>query len=86
VVDGHEVSFREGQSVAGALHAAGVRAWRRNAVSGELRGPYCGMGVCFECELTVDERSAVRACMVEAVDGMHVTTEMSCEVGDVKHA
>ena len=55
-VDGRAVAALDGQSVAGALHQAGLDVLHRNPVTGEPRGAFCGMGVCFECELTIDGR------------------------------
>ena len=62
--DGQTISAREGDSVAAALMAAGVRVLRNTPVSRAPRGPYCLMGVCFEC--------LVQSCIVEANDGMCV--------------
>lgn len=75
MVDGVPIPAVPGQSVAGVLQAAGITAWRRDPSSGELRGAYCGMGVCFECELTIDDRPGMRACMTHVVAGMTISTE-----------
>jgi len=85
-VDGRLVPVLEGQSLAGALHGGGIRVWRRNPVTNEWRAPYCGMGVCYECVLTVDGRPHVRACLVHVVAGMTVTTELGLETHDVNDA
>jgi predicted molibdopterin-dependent oxidoreductase YjgC len=73
-VDGLSLAVIAGQSLAAALVEHGVWAFRRNPITGEARGPYCGMGVCFECEVEVDDRRGVRACMAEVADGMVVRT------------
>jgi D-hydroxyproline dehydrogenase subunit gamma len=72
-VDGRAVSVPDGMTLTAALLRAEVRAVGVNVVSGEPRGPFCGMGVCFECEITVDGRM-VRACLTPAADGMVVHT------------
>lgn len=72
-VDGRPVSVPDGMTLTAALLRADVRAVGANAVSGEPRGPFCGMGVCFECEITVNGRT-VRACLTPAADGMVVQT------------
>ena len=64
----------EGETVAAALAAAGISALRRSR-SGEARGIFCGMGVCFECLVTVDGRPAQRACMTKVRDGMSVAAQ-----------
>lgn len=73
-VDGRPVPALDGQSVAGALHRAGAEVLGRNPVTGEPRGAFCGMGVCFECELTIDGRPGSRACMTHVRAGLRVET------------
>jgi predicted molibdopterin-dependent oxidoreductase YjgC len=73
-VDGQEVKALSGQSLAAALIQHGIWTFRRNPVSAQLRGPYCGMGVCFDCEVTVDGRVDVRACLIDVSHGMVVST------------
>lgn len=73
-VDDRSMSAVEGQSLAGVMQSQGVWSWRRNAPTGELRGAYCGMGVCFECEVTVDDVPHRRACLVHVTNGMRVAT------------
>mgnify|MGYP001370265744 FL=1 len=73
-VDGRRVPVPEGISLAAALVGSGHWTFRRHAVSGRPRGPFCGMGVCFECELTVDGQPGVRACLAHVRDGMRVET------------
>jgi D-hydroxyproline dehydrogenase subunit gamma len=75
LVDGRAVSALAGQSLAGALHAAGLDVLHRNPVTGEPRGAFCGMGVCFECELTVDGVPGIRACMTDVRAGLRVETD-----------
>ena len=72
-VDGARVEAYPGESVATALLAAGVRAFRRTP-SGAPRGPLCNMGVCFECVVTVDGEPGVRACATQVREGMSVET------------
>jgi len=73
LVDGHAVEAASGSSLAAALRAAGITAFRRS-VTGEPRGPVCGMGVCFECRLTVDGVPHRLGCLTAAADGMEVRT------------
>src|SRR5688572_11937159 len=72
-VDGKEVKVAGGSSVAAALLNAGVASFHRS-VSGELRGPLCGMGTCFECRATVDGHLHARTCLILCRDGMVVET------------
>ncbi|HLU39409.1 MAG TPA: (2Fe-2S)-binding protein [Planctomycetota bacterium] len=61
VFDGREYKAFEGETVAMALWAAGVRGIRTSA-AGVPRGMLCAMGVCYECLVDVDGRP-VRACL-----------------------
>ena len=60
--DGTSVKAHEGETIAAALWAHGVRAVRTSGAS--PRGIYCNMGICFECLVRIDGR-AVRACKCE---------------------
>ena len=63
----------EGTTVAAALLNNGQERYRLS-VSGEPRGPLCGMGICFECRVTIDGVQHERSCLVVATDGMEVVT------------
>ena len=71
--EGRAVPAIEGETVAAALTAAGITVLRRTR-GGDPRGVFCGMGVCFDCLVTVDDRPGQRACMTGARDGMRVAT------------
>lgn len=73
-VDGQEIEGREGDTIASAWLAAGFGALRRTLRSGEPRSIFCGMGVCFDCVVTVDGVRGVRACMTPVRAGMQVKT------------
>lgn len=74
MVDGTPVQAYLGETIAGALLANGKRAWRHTP-QGEPRGLFCGMGICFDCIVTVDGVPNVRACLTPVADGMQVETE-----------
>jgi glycine/D-amino acid oxidase-like deaminating enzyme len=69
--DGREIEALPGETIAAALAAADIVAVRQ-ARSGAPRGPFCGMGVCFDCLVTVDGRPSQRACLTKAQAGMDV--------------
>lgn len=73
-IDGERFAARAGDTVAAALLAAGRRVFRRSAATGAPRGPYCLMGVCFECTVTVDGRPDRQACTLAVAPGMRVET------------
>ncbi|WP_336711288.1 (2Fe-2S)-binding protein [Arthrobacter sp. USHLN218] len=70
--DGIVYPALEGDSVASALLASGVRTLRRSKRADERRGIYCGIGHCYECRVTVDGKASVRACITPVADGMVV--------------
>ncbi len=63
----------DGTTVAAAGLNAGEMAFR-TSVSGQGRGPLCGMGICFECRLTINGEPHIRSCVILAEDGMEVET------------
>ena len=74
-VDGNPVTARAGDSVAAGLLAAGIVQCRTSPVSGAPRAPYCLMGVCFECLVTIDDIGNRQACLVRVRDGMRIETQ-----------
>ena len=74
-VDGAPVRARAGDTVAAALLSAGILRFRRTPVSGSARGPYCMMGVCFDCLVTVDGIPNRQACLIQVADGMRIVTD-----------
>jgi predicted molibdopterin-dependent oxidoreductase YjgC len=74
-VDGATVTARAGDTVAAALLAAGLTPTRTTPVSGAPRAPYCMMGVCFECLVTIDDVGNRQGCLVPVSEGMRVETQ-----------
>jgi sarcosine oxidase subunit alpha len=73
VADERRVTVLAGVSVAAALLDLGISTFRRS-VSGEPRGPLCGMGTCYECRVTIDGVEHRRACLVPVAEGMRIGT------------
>lgn len=73
-VNNKKVLVEDGSSVAAAVFAAAFSGFRRS-VGGDVRGPLCGMGICFECRVTIDGVKFSRSCNVLATDGMEVVTD-----------
>lgn len=72
-IDGRTHEVRPGTMVVVALLDAGTSAFR-TSVRGAPRGPVCGMGVCFECRVTIDGQPHQRACLVACEPGMDIRT------------
>jgi len=62
-----------GTTVAVAVMLAGQPC--RTSVSGTPRGPLCGMGVCFECRVTINGKAHCRSCQIVCEAGMDVRTD-----------
>ena len=72
-VNGRLVSVAQGTNVAAAVAVAGD-SWLRSSVSGQPRGALCGMGICFECRVTIDREPHQRACQIVCAEGMEIHT------------
>jgi D-hydroxyproline dehydrogenase subunit gamma len=74
-IDGRAEKARAGDTVAAALLSAGVLASRVSDVSGAPRAPYCMMGVCFECLVTIDGVGNRQGCLIPVHAGMRIETQ-----------
>lgn len=72
-IDNSEIEVEAGITVAAALMTTDPVAFRRSA-TGEPRYPVCGMGICFECRLTIDGVPHQRSCQIVVREGMVVET------------
>ena len=72
-IDGHAIRVPAGSTVASVLLDIGTVAFRTSE-TGAPRGPVCGMGVCFECRVTIDGIAHRRACLTVVAEGMRVET------------
>lgn len=75
-VDDVPIQVAEGDNVLTALLCSGKVAIRRTAVTDSLRGAFCGMGVCFDCLVTIDGEGNRQACLTKVRNGMRVYTGM----------
>jgi len=72
-VNGRPVTVASGSSVAAAVMVAGASC--RTSISGEPRGPLCGMGICYECRTEIDGVAHKRSCQVACTSGMEIRTD-----------
>jgi len=72
-MNGVNMEVPAGTSVAVAAMLAGMPC--RTSVSGTLRGPLCGMGICFECRVTINGTRHGRSCQILCEPGMDVRTD-----------
>jgi D-hydroxyproline dehydrogenase subunit gamma len=73
-VNGKAVSVPPGTLLAAAVAQAGMSSFR-TSVHGEPRSPLCGMGVCFECCVTINGKAHSRSCLTLCEEGMEVRTD-----------
>lgn len=70
--DGKTYEGYEGETIAAALLANGIRTLRKHEHTGHPRGIYCNIGHCFECRVTVNDASNIRACLTPIQENMVV--------------
>ncbi len=70
--DGKEYLLPEGSNLAASLLAAGVSVFRNTPASGAPRGPFCMMGVCYDCLVDIDGVTR-QACQTPVTANMHVS-------------
>jgi sarcosine oxidase subunit alpha len=70
--DGRILHGYEGETVAAALHAAGVTTYRESSRMHRPRGFFCAIGKCSSCLMTVDGVPNVRVCITPLREGMVV--------------
>lgn len=80
-IDGVTTRVREGESVAAALLATGIRSCRTTSVSGAPRAPYCMMGVCFECLVEIDGVPNRQSCQIAVEEGMQICRQQGTAQG-----
>jgi predicted molibdopterin-dependent oxidoreductase YjgC len=71
-LDDTVMTAREGDSLASALLANGIRCLGHSFRGQQPRGAFCFMGICQECVVEVDG-ARVQACMTTVRAGMAVT-------------
>jgi succinate dehydrogenase/fumarate reductase-like Fe-S protein len=80
--EGRTIAARPGDTVAAALLAAGETQFRTTPEKNRPRGPFCMMGVCFDCLMVIDGEPNRQACQVLATEGMRVRRQKgAAEIG-----
>ena len=74
IINGASVTMPAGTMVSAAVMKTGITSFRRS-VTGEGRGPVCGIGICFECSVMIDGASHCRSCQTICQSGMEVRTD-----------
>ena len=74
-VDGKKIPAYQGEPIAAALAAAGIKVFRFTSTKDEPRGIFCAIGRCTDCVMTVDGQPNVRTCVTPVEEGMKVETQ-----------
>jgi len=67
-----EMEAYEGETIAAALHANGIRDLRRTPREERPQGLFCAIGKCSSCLMEVDGKPNVRTCITPVRSGMRV--------------
>lgn len=81
--NGKEIEGFEGETIAAALHAAGVKVLGKSLFKHRPRGFYCAIGNCSSCNMIVNGEPNVRTCITYLEEGMVVETQVG--KGEIKY-
>jgi predicted molibdopterin-dependent oxidoreductase YjgC len=76
-INGKETIACQGDTVLASLVAAGHKILKKSRKLHENRGPLCAMGICYECQVTINGEPNQRACMAEVKDEMMILIDES---------
>lgn len=74
-VDGRPIQALEGEPIASALLANGIRVCRYTPKRHEPRGIFCGIGQCTDCLMQVNGIPNVRTCVTPVEEDMDIRTQ-----------
>lgn len=80
--NGKEYEGFEGETIAAALNACGIKVLGHSHKLGRPRGLYCAIGNCSSCLMTVNGKPNVRVCTEKLKEGTVVETQAGR--GDLK--
>ncbi|MEW5921369.1 MAG: (2Fe-2S)-binding protein [Bacillota bacterium] len=73
--NGRELTGYEGETIAAALHASGVRALGHSPRLNRPRGFFCATGNCSSCLMKVNGIANVRVCITPLQEGAVVEVQ-----------
>ncbi len=71
-LNGVEVEATENESVGTFLLKRRQQVLRKTRFNDQPRGMFCGIGVCFDCIVTIDGIANQRACITQLRNGMRI--------------
>lgn len=75
IFNGKKVHVTQGTTVAAMALTQGLRFTRTTAISDSKRAPFCMMGVCYDCLMSIDGKANQRACVTYVQNGMQIETQ-----------
>jgi len=75
IVDGKKIEAFEGEPIAAALIASGIKVFHRTIKRNEPRGYFCAVGVCSDCFMIVNGKPNTRTCITPVEEGMIIETQ-----------
>lgn len=80
-INGQPFEVPAGETVAAAvLTSSSLSHTRTTVISNSPRAPFCLMGVCYECLMTINGKSSQRACKVQVEQGMNIESQQGSGV------
>jgi predicted molibdopterin-dependent oxidoreductase YjgC len=74
-INGKPFKVPNGETVAAAVLASGIKQTRTTPISNTPRAPFCLMGVCYECLMVINGQPNQRACREYVTEGMHIESQ-----------
>lgn len=75
IFNGNQLEGYKGETIAAALHAAGIKVLGKSIFKNRPRGFYCAIGNCSSCAMIVNGEPNVRTCITELKEGMIIETQ-----------
>jgi predicted molibdopterin-dependent oxidoreductase YjgC len=72
ILNGQPLQVQSGITVAAIALSQNQKFTRTTPISGSKRGPFCMMGVCYECLMVIDGKANQRACATYVQSGMTI--------------
>jgi len=76
IFDGASVTAHDNETIAVALHSAGVRILSHSNIKNRPRGFFCAIGNCSSCMMVVDGEANVKTCTTLVCEGMVVESQV----------
>lgn len=73
---GKKIKAYQGETIAAALYAAGIRVLKASSKYERPRGLFCAIGNCSSCHMVVNGIPNVKTCITKVKEGMVVEEEV----------